>query len=328
MRIVSQLQALVNDQVVPGLSYAYLTEKNCFQGQWGVNTWQPQVTTIPPDALYDLASLTKVLGTTTAVLQLIGQGIWTYDLPVQKLIPEFPHSQVTLRQLMTHTSGLRGYIPQRDQLTSLQLLQAIINLPLTSEWRRVIRYTDTGPILAGVMLERYYQWPVQVVIEKQVLRPLALKTATFQPNPQQCVVTSQRNNHWLRGVVHDPKAFQLGKHCASAGLFAGIADLLKFSSWFLGLWQPATAPISQAQIQTLFQSFTRVSPGRSFGWDLLWNAQQEAVLYHTGYTGNFWILDRAQKRALIVLSNRVHPENNNQRFLRRRNAIVENFLNN
>ena len=94
----------------------------------------------------------------------------------------------------------------------------------------------------------------------------------------------------------------------------------------LGQLTITQAPIQDATIKKLFHSFTPVLPGRSFGWDLRWNCLGEAVLYHTGYTGNFLAIDRQRQRALIVLSNRVHSFNNNQRFLSARNAIMELFL--
>lgn len=325
--LVEQIKNLVREQVVPNVSYAYLNQGQWIQGQYGVNTWQPQVSPLPAYPLYDLASLTKVLGTTTVLLNLIEQQKLTYDTPVKTILPEFSSEQVTLRHLMTHTSGIQGFIPHRDQLTAKQLMQAILQLPVTSDFNRIINYTDTGPLIVGWMVEKICQQPIQLVIQKLVLQPLKLPMATFTPNPRQCVVTNQRGFHWLRGEVHDPKAYQLKQHCGSAGLFAGIPDLIYFSRWLLGQVQPASAPVSQKILKQLFQSFTNVAPGRSFGWNLLWGQQKQPILYHTGYTGNFWLLDRWQQRALIVLSNRVHPINNNQRFLIRRRAIIDNFLN-
>ncbi|MCT6840309.1 MAG: beta-lactamase family protein [Bombilactobacillus mellis] len=326
MYLIDKINALVSQQVVPGISFAYLTADHLERRQVGLNTWLPQETALPANPLYDLASLTKVIGTTTVLLHLIEQKVLSTETAICQYLPEFTDKRVTLRHLMTHTSGIQGYIPQRDCLSGKELIKALVKLPVTSNFNQVIKYTDTGPILAGLIIEKIYHQPVQSVIEQVVLQPLGLTTATFQPQPQNCVITSSKTGKNLQGVVQDPKAQQLGCHCGSAGLFASLNDVIRFSQFMLGQLTITQAPIQDATIKKLFHSFTPVLPGRSFGWDLRWNCLGEAVLYHTGYTGNFLAIDRQRQRALIVLSNRVHPFNNNQRFLSARNAIMELFL--
>lgn len=324
--LLAKIHQLVVEQVVPGVSCAVITPHHCVQRCWGCNSWQPQKTPLPAGSLYDLASLTKVLGTTTVLLHLIEQNKLQFTSKVADYLPQFTDRRINLTHLMTHTSGIRGYIPNRDQLSASQLLKAIQQLPVTAEFEQVVRYTDTGPILAGLIIEQLYQQPVQTVIEQKVLQPLGLMTATFQPEARKCVVTNQRAGHWLQGEVHDPKAYQLGQHCASAGLFAAVTDLIRFTQFMLGQLSISQPPIQQKTVTSLFQDFTQHHLGRSFGWDLRKNVQQQWVLYHTGFTGNFWLIDRFRQRALIVLSNRVHPFNNNQRFLSQRDAIVNLFL--
>lgn len=326
MYLIDKINALVSQQIVPGISFAYLTADHLERQQVGLNTWFPQETALPANPLYDLASLTKVIGTTTVLLHLIEQKVLSTETAICQYLPEFTDQRVTLRHLMTHTSGIQGYIPQRDCLNGKELIKALVKLPVTSNFNRVIKYTDTGPILAGLIIEKIYHQPVQSVIEQVVLQPLGLTTATFQPQPQNCVITSNKMGKNLQGVVQDPKAQQLGYHCGSAGLFASLNDVIRFSQFMLGQLTITQAPIQDATIKKLFHSFTPVLPGRSFGWDLRWNCLDEAVLYHTGYTGNFLAIDRQRQQALIVLSNRVHPFNNNQRFLSARNAIMELFL--
>ena len=328
MYLLDKIQNLVTAQIVPGVSYAYLNHQQITKGTKGVNTCQPQITALPSNPLYDLASLTKVIGTTTVLLHLIEQEKLSYDTPIKQWLPTFCDSRVTLRHLMTHTSGIQGYIPHRDYLDASELVQALLQLPVTSDFEKVIKYTDTGLILAGLIIEKIYELPVQTVIEQVVLHPLDLKSATFSPIKDNCVVTTTRRGRHLQGIVQDPKAQQLGKHCGSAGLFASLDDLIRFSQFMLGQLTIPAAPLKRNTIKNLYQSFTKIEPGRSFGWDLKWNQNQEPVLYHTGYTGNFIALDWQQQRGLIVLSNRVHPYNDNQRFLAARQAIMELFLQN
>ncbi|MFB9770238.1 serine hydrolase domain-containing protein [Lactiplantibacillus modestisalitolerans] len=327
-RTRAQIQQMVTNQVIPGASYALLTGAQVFEERVGVAQVQPTRLPLWAHARYDLASLTKVIGTTTVALQLLAQGKLAIDRPVHDYLPDFENRRVTLRHLMTHTSGISGYIPNRNQLAAPQLLRAVQALPISDQnlGHRVV-YTDLGLILTGLIIEQIEHAPIQTVITQRVLRPLALPDATFHPQAELAVPTvCQADGQPLRGTVHDPKGRILGAHCGSAGLFASVADLVRFSRLLLGQLDVPTV-LTQTQIKQLYQDWTpngRLS--RSFGWNLWYRQPDQPVIFHTGYTGTLIMLDRQTQSGLVFLSNRIHPVVDDARFLPERRRLIAAWL--
>ncbi len=313
----AMLHRLVADRVVPGVSMAMMNGEAVVARVFGDSQWLPERKALRPGMRYDLASLTKVLGTTTVFLQALDDGLVTIDQPLHAWLPEFAPA-TTFREALTHTSGLQGYIPHRDELGAVALRQALITTLKPTGPKKVL-YRDFNLLLVGWALEHVYQDAIQSLIAQRVLRPLGLATASFQPQPALCVPTTYQNGQLLQGIVHDPKARILQPHAGSAGLFASLADLIGFTQYAFGQRVSAAWPKSFSQLTQAYAG------GRSLGWDLRRAASGSLWLYHTGYTGGFWLLQPQQKRALIVLSNRVHPRVNPD-FLARRDEVVAQYL--
>ena len=321
------LHELVQKQVVPGVSYAYLHRG---QLQTGVFCWAhivPKKEKLRPGMYYDLASLTKVIGTTTVILKLLEEKKIHVDDAVNQYLPAIKDKRVTLRHLLTHTSAIGGYIKNRDELDAKQLLQALHQLPVGKGLGLDVVYTDIGLIFLGEIIEKLYNQPVQKVIETEVLAKLGLTKSSFTPPIEQTVptqVTAKRG--LIRGQVHDPKAYTLKEHCGSAGLFMSLGDLIKFSQWLL---QPdkIAGPLNKVTVAKLFTDWTPSGhSGRSLGWDLRYTWHNQACLYHTGYTGTMILIDQANQDAFILLTNRVHPAGNNQEFLAKRELLLGQYL--
>ncbi|MBA1395086.1 class A beta-lactamase-related serine hydrolase, partial [Lactobacillus sp. XV13L] len=134
-----------------------------FTSTVGFASSYPEVTQLSPFAEYDLASLTKVLITENILLKLYGEGKINFTEPVHDFIPDFKDERVRLFHLLTHTSGIRGWIDHRDQLNHDELLDAIIHLPVTNEFEHRMRYADTNFILLGLVVKAIYGRPVQDV---------------------------------------------------------------------------------------------------------------------------------------------------------------------
>ncbi|WP_225047546.1 serine hydrolase domain-containing protein [Lacticaseibacillus kribbianus] len=309
--------------VAPGLSAAYLHAGRADLQVLGNAQTAPHPAPLHAGALYDLASLTKVIGTTTLFLQALDAGKVALDQPIATLVPEFTGT-TTFRQALTHTSGLEGYIPHRDDLAAPALRQALLTqLSVTPEVDQVVVYRDVNLLLVGWALERLDLAPIQTLITHRVLRPLDLPQATFTPHPERCVPTSYSPEFGLRqGRVHDPKSAVLGCHSGAAGLFASLEDLMRFSEFAFGTRQSPAWPASFAR---LAEDYTVNGLGRSLGWDLRTDAAGRTWLYHTGFTGTFWLLAPALRQSVIVLTNRVHPRPN-LAFLDRRDEFVAAFL--
>lgn len=148
------IESMVTERVVPGVNYAFIKDKQVFTSTVGFASIYPTVTQLSPFAEYDLASLTKVIATENVLLKLYDQGKINFSEPLHQFIPEFSDQRIRLFHLLTHTSGIRGWIPNRDQLDHDQLLDAIIHLPVTDEFKAKMRYADTNFILLGLVIKK------------------------------------------------------------------------------------------------------------------------------------------------------------------------------
>lgn len=321
------IEAMVTERIVPGVNYAFIKKKQVFTSTVGFASIYPQVTQLSPFAQYDLASLTKVLATENILLKLYDQGKLNFTEPLQEFIPDFKDDQVRLFHLLTHTSGIRGWIDHRDELNHDELLQALIHLPVTDEFEHKMRYADTNFILLGQVVKKIFGKPVQEVAMQEIFKPMGLTHTTFHPDPENCVPTALVNGQVLQGIPHDPKARQLGADCGSAGLFSSMQDLITLSKCYLGLIKDLL-PYSQKTVSELFdnKNARNVKP-RSWGWDLRFDPELHyPIILHTGFTGTLIILDRLKQTGLILLTNRVHPSGHNQIFLAMRKKIIQSFI--
>ncbi|WP_056967381.1 serine hydrolase domain-containing protein [Liquorilactobacillus sucicola] len=324
---VNMLHQLVSEKIVPGVSYAMLHQGHLQAEVFGKRQLVPVEEELKPALLYDVASLTKVIGTTTVILKLVEEGKLKVDDPVKKYLPQFSDERVTLRHFLTHTSAITGYIKNRNSLNAEQLIEALYTLHTGDWFEKKVVYTDVGMIFLGLIIERLYHKPVQQVITTEVLQPLQMNESTFNPDPAMCVPTELSPQRGLIcGQVHDPKANIIGERCGSAGLFMSLYDLIKFSLWMLG----SSSNKRVLHEETIAHLFNDQTPnrqlGRSLGWDLRFNKQGSACLYHTGFTGTFILLDKEKQDALIVLTNRVHPRAANDLFLEKRDEIIAQYL--
>lgn len=320
------IEDMVTEKIVPGVNYALLSKEQTLKVTLGAASFMPDQAQLSPDAIYDLASLTKVLGTLNVLLQLYQTGRLSFAEPLHDFIPAFKDRRVRLFHLLTHTSGIRGWIPHRNRLSGPELLQALIHLPVTDEFAKRMRYADTNFILLGLVAESFFHRPIQSLVQEKILLPMHLQSTSYYPDPRRCLPTALVGNEILQGRPHDPKARQLGNRCGSAGLFSDLSDLAIFAGSYLGLNQ--RLPISQTVIEQLFDVKTsrQVQP-RSWGWNLLFDPQYHyPLIYHTGYTGTMLILDRVRQTGLILLTNRVNPSGHNQVFLTMRRKIIRAFL--
>lgn len=325
----AQIDALVTDQIVPGVSYALIDGLDCQQTVVGDAQKVPVTKPLLPDQLYDLASLTKVIGTTTLTLRLLEHSQLALNTKVCRILPAFKDRRVTVLHLLTHTSGLEGYIPNRNQLSAKELKQALLTqLTVGPNFEKKVVYTDIGLLYLGWMIEAICQKPIQDLIQEQILTPLGLNDSTFAPDRQLAVPTELTAERGLiQGVVHDPKSYTLQNHSGAAGLFAPLKDVVRFAQFQLGQLTVEHAPITQGSVQALYRDWTPAHLHRSLGWNLRFDVRnQQPLIYHTGFTGTFMLLDRARQTGMVVLTNRIHPTADNPAFLERRDQIVQQFL--
>ncbi|MDO4902859.1 MAG: serine hydrolase domain-containing protein [Limosilactobacillus sp.] len=328
---IAQLESMVDTGTVPGISYLIFEGGEEIRQVRGLSQTRPFPEHLEPGMKYDLASLTKVIGTVPVIAMLKQEGKLDLDDPVKQFLPEFSDDRPTVRNLLTHTSGIAGYIPHRDELPADQLKQAFLTqMSVNSAFNRQIRYADVNYLYLGWIIEAICDKPVQEVITERVLWPLGMDGATFAPDPADCVPTEVQSKRGLiRGTVHDPKAYILGEHCGCAGMFATLDDLAKYCHTLIE--DRLGGLLTKETIDEFFSDQTPI-PGehsRSLGWKLL-HSRGDAPHYlisHTGFTGTWLILDRERDAGMVVLTNRVHPTAKNQKYLDMRDEIFATYLN-
>ncbi|MGX4685676.1 serine hydrolase domain-containing protein [Vagococcus sp. JNUCC 83] len=332
-KTIQFIESMYQDNIIPGANYLFYKNNAIYKHTIGYRQLLPDKEWATENTIYDMASLTKVMLTNTMVLKLIEQNKIDIDEPFKLYLSSWHDDRVTLRHLLTHTSGITGYIKNRDVLSAEELKKALLSLPVNeSDFGRKKVYTDTGTLLIGFMLEEMFGKTVQELFSEEILMPLNMSNSGFfmKDNPL-CAPTELTTSRGLiKGDVHDPKAFQLQEHCASAGLFSTIDDSFKFVDMMLKKGKlPSGEPfLLQSTILELLQDYTPNKQfSRSLGWDLKYHLTTgHPILFHTGYTGTFMLIDIISQEAFIFLSNRVHPIDDKEAYLKKRDTLIEVFL--
>lgn len=323
------IQRYIEDQTLPGASYAFINQQETKQYREGLAAVIPHKEPIIENQQYDVASLTKVILTATVILQLWESGTVSLEDSVQTYLPGFSAGQATIRHLLTHTSALNGFILNRDALSASELKAALLRLPVEDSFGIEAKYTDTNMILLGYIIEVIEKETLSAVFEKRVIQPLNLLDSTFHPaDPAQCAPTEKQPDRGvIRGVVHDPKALVLGDHCGSAGLFSTLNDVSRFSQMLLQKGQlDGIRILQESTVDQLSQDWTPNGKlERSLGWDLKVR-KKGCYLFHTGFTGTFILLDIKKQEAFIFLSNRVHPISDTPVYLKKRDQLIDTYF--
>jgi CubicO group peptidase (beta-lactamase class C family) len=292
---------------------------------WSANAPVPDERT-----LWDLASLTKVVGMTTAMMQLVEQERVDLDAPVVRYLPEFAgdgKERVTIRHLLTHSSGLPSWRPLYKEATTADTALAVVFATAldTVPGARMV-YSDLGAILLGKVVERVSGESLDAYVARHVTGPLGMTSTMYRPDAslRDRVAPTEfdpwRQRH-IRGEVHDENAYALGGVSGHAGLFSTAADLTRFARMLLSggtldgvrVLRPAT--IAQ---------FTAVQdPGlshRALGWETP-SGQNSAgrrmsarAFGHTGFTGTSLWMDPERGVFVLLLTNRVNPSRQNTRI--------------
>ncbi len=301
---------------------------------YGRRAVRPAELPMTADTVFDLASLTKVISTTSAIMQLVGAGRVRLTDPVYRYWPEWKENgkdKVLVRHLLTHTSGLAAFInfqrkyadpmgpAVQDQTT--RVMTEIAGLPLIQEPGTKFVYSDLGFITLGEIVRRVSGQPLDVFVRERIFAPLRMRETGYNPDERlrpRCAPTTEYRGVFRQGQVHDPNAAVLGGVAGHAGLFSTAHDLSRFvRSLLAGLrGSGPTGPLSPAVIRLMTSPQTPAGlPVRGLGWDLdspyshvRGDLMPTGSFGHTGFTGTFLWIDPATGRYLIGLSNRVHPD--------------------
>jgi CubicO group peptidase (beta-lactamase class C family) len=337
------LEQAVKDGAFPG-AVALIALGGRVVAHWAIGRAQvePQERPMHLDTIFDLASLTKPLAGATAALVLLEDGAWRLDDAVAQFIPEFAvggKGDITLRQLLTHSSGLAAwaatYAHARDPESALRY---ICSLPLTYLPGSSVQYSDVGFSMIGHLVRRVTGAGLDALLVRRVWEPLGMIDTAYLPaeslrpriaatergNRFERVMLSSRGesfdgwrDHVLLGEVNDGNThYALGGISSHAGLFSSAGDVLKFATMYLGQGPPV---LSAATIAAATSDHTTGLPqARGLGWELAPRAGGDLLsaraFGHTGFTGTSLVIDPERKLVVILLTNRTHPDANNERI--------------
>lgn len=300
--IIQKIEQQIEAGIYPGASFAYYRDgewSDCYLGEAnpeiGEQTCQGLV--------YDLASVSKVVGVGTVLTLLWHQGELDIEKSVTEFLPDSDYPDITIRQLLTHSTDLDPFIINRDQLNAEDLKEAMFHL--NRREKRAFLYSDVHFLLLGFLLENYFEKNLDQILQEKVFDPWKMKETQFGPVSR--AVPTVRGQK--AGVVHDPKARLLGKHAGSAGLFSTVKDLKIFIEHYL----------QDDFADGLSQNFSDLSDKeRSLAWNL-----EGDWLDHTGYTGTFIMWNRKKQEAVIFLSNRTYEKDERAQWIIDRNQVMD-----
>lgn len=318
---------------IPGAVVWLEHEGNAWHKAIGDRALQPKREILTEETIYDAASLTKVIATTTAVMKLFEQGKLKLDDPVSRHIPAFTgdgRENITLRHLLTHHSGLPAGIAAKDDWHGTdRAIELACALVPTGPAGTVYRYSDANYILSGKIVEVASGQLLDRYCEREIFRPMGMKDTRFlrfDPAAEKPAVPKDfariaptvmmADGTVLRGVVHDPTARRMDGVAGHAGLFLTAQDLARFCRMLLDGGRVGKTRILRASTVELMTG-VRTPDGsarRGLGWDIdSPHAGQRGGYFplggfgHTGWTGPSLWVDPYSRTFLVFLTNRNHP---------------------
>jgi uncharacterized protein YbbC (DUF1343 family)/CubicO group peptidase (beta-lactamase class C family) len=327
----SRIDDLVNEAMHDGKVHGAIVvvgqrDKVLYEKAFGYRAIEPQHEAMTLDTIFDAASLTKVVATTTSAMLLLEQGKLRLGDRVAQFIPGFERygkQDITIRHLMTHMSGLRPDIDWSFEWEGYDkaIELAIEEVPVAAPNQRFI-YSDINYFLLGHIIAKISGQPLNQFADEHVFKPLGMKDTMFLPpeslRPRIAPTERANDGTFLRGVVHDPTARRMGGVAGHAGLFTDAHDLEIFCRMLLGGGNANGARIL-SPLTVAKMTSPATPPGerntRGLGWDIdSTYASNRGELFplgsfgHTGFTGTSLWIDPKTGAYVIFLSSRVHPD--------------------
>ncbi|MDB6155812.1 MAG: pbpE 6, partial [Chthoniobacteraceae bacterium] len=317
------VDAAVNRHQLPGGVLWLEHRGTIYEKAYGNRSLDP-IEPMSKETLFDAASLTKVIATTPSIMLLYQRGRIDFDAPVSTYLPEFNSAKqrpVTIRHLMTHTSGLRPGIAMPAVSSGYE---KGISLALAEEPNAapgsLLRYSDINFILLGEVVRRVSGQTLDQFAAHEIYEPLGMRDTTFLPKADSIALiaptTKEADGSYIRGVVHDPTSRRMGGVAGHAGLFTTAADLAIYARMLLNQGNLNGVELFKKETVALMTSVNTPPnlPRRGLGWDIDSPYAGPRGKYfpvgsygHTGWTGTSLWIDPFSETFVIFLSNRNHP---------------------
>ena len=302
----------------------------------GLRSLLPEKVSMTKDTIFDLASLTKVIATAPSILKLIEDGELTLEDNLRYFFPELKNNwkgEIRILDLLTHSSGFPPYL-QPGQETREAYIDKLFRIQKAYERDKQVVYSCINYIFLGFIVEKITGENLSEFTRKHIFEPLGMTDTFFMPPASQrnrTAPTEKIGDQILKGVVHDPAARKLGGISGNAGLFSTAEDIHKFALMILN-----SGAFGDKQIlrpETIKMMARRWIEDRGLGFAIKTEASKhfgsyfdENSLCHTGYTGTSLLIDLKNEIIVILLTNRVHPEDTNKEEFSRFRRIVHNIV--
>ena len=314
-----------------------------YEKYYGGLTYDENSEGVTENTIYDLASVTKVIATTSAIMKLYESGLLDLDTKVSYYFPEFTVSgkeSITIRNLLLHNSGFKAWVPFYQTCTSkADVVNTIFSMVLEYETGTKFVYSDLNFITLGLIVEKVSGLSLSEYCRKEIFYPLRLESTFFSPDEKVLnqIAPTEYDANWrkrqLKGEVHDEAAAMLNGISGNAGLFSNARDLNRFMRMLLNngkYYNPYSRGLKEESLfkEETINLFLNRPPAdvytstRALGWD----TKQEPVgkfrsqcgemisencFGHTGYTGTSVWCDRDREIIIVFLTNRVYPVRGN-----------------
>lgn len=328
-RAFAELEAGIKQRAFPGASVAITHQGNLIALRaFGHLTYQPDSPEVTPETMFDLASVTKAIATTSACMLLYQHGRLDLKQPLVEVLPEFSGSdptrkRVTFEMLLAHSSGLPAYVRLFETAKDKQqLLQQAFAVPLASVPGSLLAYSDIGFILLGEAIERLTGEPLDRYCQREIFVPLGLASLRFNPpkDLKPKIPPTERQQplrpYIIQGEVNDENACVMGGVAAHAGCFGTALDVASFAEYMLR----AGDPLFKRHTVELFTQLQASPRGtsRALGWDTPSAPSQSGRYFsrksfgHLGYTGTSLWIDPERQLSVTLLTNRTWPDRGSQ----------------
>ena len=345
-KVESSVTSGISNNYFPGAQILIGNENNVlFEKSFGNFTYDENSRVVTEESIFDIASLTKVVATTSAVMLLYQEKKIDLNDAVVKYIPEFSNNgkeDITILNLLLHNSGLKAFIPFYKYYNSKEeVLNAIYNTVPDYQINSKFVYSDLNAILLGIVVENVSGMPLDSFCNVNIFKKLNMQSTMYNPDEKtiENILPTENDTYWrnrqLKGEVHDEAASMLGGVAGNAGLFSNASDLYKLLRVYLNggkYFNPYTRGLTEEvlflpeTVELFTTRFTELSykNSRALGWDTKPDVSKskyrmpcgelisDNCFGHTGYTGTSIWCDKDRKIVIIFLTNRVYPSRDNE----------------
>ncbi len=323
------LQQAITARAFPGAAYGILLRGQVLATESvGRFTYDLDAPAMLPETIFDMASVSKVLGTTALAMLLCERGQLALDAPIAERLPKFVQDEpadslkrtITARMLLAHSSGLPAYARLYETCkTGESLLGACLRMPLEAAPGTQAVYSDIGFIVLGHLLEQLASEPLDRYCQREVFAPLAMGSTLYRPALEMrpaippTAIDDAFRHRLIQGEVHDENCWVLGGVSGHAGIFSSVQDTLRFAACILR----GGAPVFRSATISVFAERQSQPAGsfRALGWDTPSPPSSSGSYFstrsigHLGYTGTSLWIDLEKEMAIVLLTNRTFPGN-------------------